>query len=114
MIPDNHSKIIQQLLHSLGVTEQYTGFAHTVYATQLTICDPGRLKLITKLLYPDVAKKYNTSWRSVERNIRTVVSVAWKNDPQLLSELAGCSLRDRPNNGWFLAILAGSISRITL
>lgn len=114
MKPDNSAKTIQWILRRLGVTEEYIGFPLVVYAVQLTISDPARLRLITKLIYPDVAGRYGSNWRAVERNMRTVVAAAWKNDPLLLSELAGFPLKRKPNNGRFLAILADFCSRIIL
>lgn len=103
----NHARLIQGLLRRLGATEAYAGFPHMVYAVQLCISDPSRLSLITKQIYPEVAGRYGTNWRAVERNMRTMVSVAWKNDPLFLSELAGCPLKEKPDNRRFLAILAG-------
>lgn len=37
MTADSSYQRVQQLLHRLGVTENYTGFPHTVYAVQLSI-----------------------------------------------------------------------------
>ena len=110
MMTDRPFQEIQQLLRRLGVTENYTGFPHAAYAVHLSIGQPDRLHLITKQLYPDVAKHYGTTWRAVERNIRTVVSVAWASNPLLLSELAGRELTSKPNNASFLSILASSFS----
>lgn len=106
MKPLNCPGRIQQLLHSLGATENYAGFFPTVYAVQLSISNPERLSLITKMIYPEVAGRYGTNWRAVERNMRTLVSVIWDSDPLLLSELAGCPLKRKPTNARFLAILA--------
>ena len=114
MMTDNFPQSVQQLLRRLGATENYTGFAHTAYAVQLSIGEPNRLRLITKQIYPDVAKYYGTNWKAVERNIRTVVSVIWANNPLLLSELAGFPLADKPNNARFLSILASSFSGGTI
>ena len=113
MMADDSFQQIRQLLHRLGVTENYTGFSYTVYAIQLSISQPNRLCLITKQLYPDVAKHYGTTWEAVERNIRTVASVAWANNPLLLSELAGHTLTSRPHNASFLSILASSFPSST-
>lgn len=110
----NYSKLIQRLLQSLGVTENYSGFFPAVYAVQLSISNPERLRLITKLIYPDVAARCGTSWKSVERNIRTLVSVAWENDPLMLSQLAGFPLKRKPTNAQFLSILTGFCTRIIL
>ncbi len=114
MTADSSYQRIQRLLYRLGVTENYTGFPHTVYAVQLSISRPDRLHLITKQLYPDVARHYGTSWKAVERNIRTVASIAWSSNPLLLAELAGFPLDRKPNNARFLSILAGFCARAAL
>lgn len=113
MMTDRSFQEIQQLLRHLGVTENYIGFSHAAYAVQLSISRPDKLHLITKQLYPDVARHYSTNWRAVERNIRTVVSVVWASNPLLLSELAGRELTSKPNNASFLSILASSFTDST-
>ena len=67
----NEFSEIYDLLYSLGVTANYTGFFHMASAIALCREQPGRLLLVTKCLYPEVAKQYNTNWKVVERNIRT-------------------------------------------
>lgn len=114
MTSSDYSKLIQWLLRSLGTTEHYTAFFPTVYAVQLSIDSPDRLRLVTKRIYPDVAKRYNTNWRAVERNMRTLVSAAWENAPVGLSELAGFPLKQKPTNAQFLAILTGFCTQIIL
>ena len=107
-------KTIQFLLYNMGVTEQYTGFFYTMCAVRLIISDPNRLRFITKLIYPDVAKMYCSNWKAIERNIRTVASAAWRNNPLLLSYLSGFSLKRKPSNGYFLATLTDFCTRIVL
>ena len=111
MTHDSTQQIIQRLLRRLGATENYAGFFPMVYAVQLSMANPERLRLITKLIYLDVAWKYGTTWQAAERNMRTLVSVIWKNNPLLLSELAGFHLNRKPNNASFLAIVAGSCAK---
>lgn len=62
---------IYDLLYRLGVTANYTGFFHTACAVSLCAKQPDRLLLVTKRLYPEVARQYRTNWKAVERNIRT-------------------------------------------
>lgn len=112
MTPSSDTKTIQWLLRSLGATDNYVGFSHTVYAVELSISDPERLRFVTKQIYRDVAKRYGTTWTAVERDMRTLVSVIWRTNPLLLSELAGFPLYRKPNNARFLAILVGFCSRI--
>ena len=97
---------IYNILYSLGITATYVGFFHTSYAVYLAVQQPERLLLVTKWIYPDVAKQYHTDWRNVERNIRTVAGIAWKCHSDTLSSIAHFNLERRPSNSQFIAILA--------
>lgn len=97
------------LLYHLGVTSNYTGFFHTVYAVHLCVERPNRLLLVTKWVYPDVAKRYGTTWKAVERNIRTVISVIWKKNQPLLESLAYGALAEKPCAAQFLSIVTARL-----
>ena len=99
---------IYDVLYRLGVTANYIGFFYVSHAVWLCSRQPARLLLVTKWLYPKVAEYYGTNWKNVERSIRTVVSVAWRNNPRLLSELAGHRLPEKPKAAQFLSILVNS------
>lgn len=103
------TKPIHELLLQLGITPNYTGFFFTVYAVQLCMERPQRLLMVTKWVYPDVAKHFNTNSGSVERNIRTVIDVAQRNNPQFLSTLARRPLTKKPCVSEFLGILSSSL-----
>ena len=96
---------VRALLCRLGVTANYAGFAQTAYAVSLAAGQPERLLLVTKWLYPDVARHFGTTWRCVERNIRTVSRMAWQTNRPLLEALAYHPLPGRPAVSVFLAIL---------
>ena len=98
------------LLYSLGITANYTGFFQTAFAVQLCMEQPERLLLVTKWVYPDVARQYKTNWKAVERNIRTAVSTVWKRAPARLERLARCPLREKPSASQFLAILTAGLA----
>ncbi len=97
---------IYDLLYSLGLTANYSGFFHTAYAVQLVIDNPQRLLMVTKRLYPEVARHYLTTQQAVERNIRTVINVAWEKNPQKIAELARCPVQTKPTVSQFISILA--------
>ena len=100
------SPIIAELLLRLGVTPNYHGFFQTLLAVRLASQDPNRLARVIKSLYPEVARAYGTSWKAVERNIRTIISIAWTCNRPLLEQLAQRSLPDKPTVSQFLALLA--------
>ena len=68
-----------------------------------------RLLLVTKWLYPDVAKRYRTNWKAVERNIRTVSIIAWKRNRTLLEALAQRPLDRHLCSTEFLALLCHTV-----
>lgn len=101
---------IYELLYQLGVTQNYIGFYYVAYAVMLCADQPDCLLLVTKMLYPEVAKYYRTNWKAVERNIRTVSDVIWRENRFLLEELAHRSLRQKPQNAQLLSILTTTIN----
>ena len=78
-----------------------------VSPTSLKDCIVGKGN--PKWLYPDIAKHYNTSWKNVERSIRTVASIAWEFRPDVLCRMAMRSLDCWPTNSSFIFILAAHL-----
>ena len=101
---------IYGLLYRLGVTANYTGFFYIAHAVSLCMEQPDRLLLVTKWLYPEIAKQYNTNWKAVERNIRSVSNIIWQENCSLLEALAHRHLEQRPRNTQLLAILTAAIA----
>lgn len=97
---------IYDLLFTLGVHGDYTGFFYAAYAVYLSARQPERLLLVTKWLYPEVAKHYGTTWHCVERDIRTVIDVVWRKNRSCLESLAGRPLFQKPQAKQFLSILS--------
>ena len=103
---------VHKLLYRLGVTPNYMGFDLTAHAVLLCKDQPNRLHLVTKLLYPDVAKLCGTTSGAVERNIRTASRIAWQRNRALLEALAQGALEQPPQNTLFLSFLYAGISSV--
>lgn len=99
------STAIRRLLLRLGATPRYIGFDYVIHAIILSLENSQYLLSVTKELYPDVARKYHTTIYSVERDIRTVITIIWKRNPHLLSRIAGYPLTKKPTAGEFIAIM---------
>lgn len=97
------------LLRRLGVTANYKGFPYTAYAVALCTEHPELLLMVTKDLYPRVARQYRTTWQAVERDIRTVVGVAWRRNPALLGRMAGAELEEKPRCAEFISIVTADL-----
>ncbi len=111
MNPQFPSPHISSLLTQLGLTPNCTGFFQTACALELALQEPRALCLITKWIYPAVAKRCNTSPSAVERNIRLSVSHIWKEAPLRLASLSPKPLHEKPSNAAFLAILCVHLAK---
>lgn len=96
---------ISEILLRLGVTANYKGYFYLISAVELCLEDQERLHLVTKCVYPAVAKQYRTNWRAVERDIRKAVEIVWAGSRAALEYLARRPLEQKPGNAQFLAIL---------
>ena len=104
---------LRELLFHLGVTANHLRFFHTAAAVQLAMEEPRRMTLVTKLLYPDVAKYFHTTWRAVEKNIREASEDAWRDNPDLLRQIAGYDIPERPTAAEFVSILTKALYDIS-
>ncbi|BDF32024.1 hypothetical protein CE91St62_00980 [Lachnospiraceae bacterium] len=97
---------IQRLVRTLGIGATYRGYRYLNYGIQLCMQDENYLLSVSKLLYPQIAKEYQATSSSVERDIRTVINVCWeKGNRQLLEEISLRPLSARPTSSVFLDIL---------
>ena len=96
------SRTIERLIRRLGIGATYRGYRYLCYGVSLCLTDEEYLLSISKLLYPIIAKEFNTTLSSVERDIRTVVQVCWeKGNKALLQDIAYRPLYNKPTAGEF-------------
>ena len=89
----------------MGLLEQYLR-----EAIMMSVEDPAMISSITKILYPTVAKKNQTTSSRVERAIRHAIDIVWiKGNQELLKEIFGTFVmegQERPTNSQFIAAVA--------
>lgn len=100
------TKSIHEVLLGIGIPPNILGYCYILYALELILFNPNYLRGITKQLYPDVAKKFNTTPVRVERDIRHAISVAWlRGDLDFIDEIfKNCVDPEKgvPSNSLFL------------
>ncbi|MEG0591109.1 MAG: sporulation initiation factor Spo0A C-terminal domain-containing protein [Lachnospiraceae bacterium] len=97
---------IQLLIHCLGISATYRGYHYLSYALELVFRDEDILLCIGKSLYPPIAKKYNATPSSVERNLRTVITLCWEHgNRKFLNSISAYPLCHKPSIGEFIDIL---------
>ncbi|MCD8334669.1 MAG: sporulation initiation factor Spo0A C-terminal domain-containing protein [Clostridiales bacterium] len=89
----------------LGICPNYVGYQEMHLAIQLALEDPTRLTALVREVYTPVGEATGRHWTAVERNLRTVVRRAWKENPDLLVEIAGRPLERGPGTGDFLGMM---------
>lgn len=79
----------------------------------MSVEDVEMLGSITKILYPSIAKKYQTTPSRVERAIRHAIEVAWsRGRMETLDALFGYTIntgKGKPTNSEFIALIADKI-----
>lgn len=95
-------------LRCLRVGPHYLGHRYLLEGIQRAMTDMSCLDGITKLLYPDIAAKYGSTARQVERNIRSAIDHAWEcGGAEAMSELFDyVPQRESPTNTEFIAVVA--------
>lgn len=101
---------ITNIIHEIGVPAHIKGYMYLREAITMVYNDIELLGSITKVLYPDVAKHFNTTSSRVERAIRHAIEVAWsRGNVDAISSLFGYTVsvsKAKPTNSEFIAMVA--------
>ena len=104
---------VTRLLHEVGMPAHINGYYYIRDAIIMVLEDRDILKSITKVLYPELAKKNKTTASRVERAIRHAIEVAWtRGDVNVLNSIFGytvMSSKGKPTNGEFISMLTERI-----
>lgn len=111
--PQNLDANITSIIHEIGVPAHIKGYMYLREAISMVYNDIELLGSITKVLYPDVAKKYKTTSSRVERAIRHAIEVAWsRGNIESISSLFGYTIsmsKAKPTNSEFIAMVADKL-----
>lgn len=111
--PKNLDASITSIIHEIGVPAHIKGYMYLREAISMVYNDIELLGSITKVLYPDIAKKYNTTASRVERAIRHAIEVAWsRGNIESISSLFGYTVsmsKAKPTNSEFIAMVADKL-----
>ena len=101
---------VTAMIHEVGVPAHIKGYSYLRLAIMLVLEDRQLIESITKLLYPTVAKKFDTSASRVERAIRHAIEVAWtRGDTETLNGIFGFTInqaKGKPTNSEFIAMIS--------
>lgn len=105
--------LVTEFIHEVGVPAHIKGYQYLRDAIMMTVNDPEMLGAITKILYPEIAKKHKTTSSRVERAIRHAIEVAWSRGKlETIEEMFGYTIntgKGKPTNSEFIALIADKI-----
>jgi len=105
--------MVTEMIHEIGIPAHIKGYHYLRDAILMAIDDMDVLNAITKVLYPTVAKKHQTTSSRVERAIRHAIEVAWSRGKlDTLEQLFGYTVsngKGKPTNSEFIALVADTI-----
>ena len=106
---------VTDLIHEIGVPAHIKGYQYLREAILFTLRDADASAGITKVLYPEIAKRFSTTSTCVERAMRRAIEVAWdRGDEDVRQKLFRGTIsgnKGKPTNGEFIAMIAEHVSR---
>ena len=104
---------VTNIIHEIGVPAHIKGYQYLRDAIVMSVQDIEMLNSITKVLYPTIAKKYDTTTSRVERAIRHAIEVAWsRGRMDTIDALFGYTInhgKGKPTNSEFIALITDKI-----
>lgn len=104
---------VTEIIHDVGVPAHIKGYQYLRDAIVMSVKDMDMLNSITKILYPTIAKKYQTTPSRVERAIRHAIEVAWsRGRMDTLDDMFGYTInrgKGKPTNSEFIALITDRI-----
>jgi len=104
---------VTEVIHSLGIPASLVGYKYTRAAIILSVKNANAIDQITSILYPTIAKQFDTTPSRVERAIRHAIEVMWdRGDTEVLTSYFGYTvsgLKGKPTNSEFIALIADNI-----
>lgn len=109
----NLERDVTDMIHEIGVPAHIKGYQYLREAIMMCVEDPDMLGSITKVLYPTIARKNQTTASRVERAIRHAIEVAWnRGRMETLDAMFGYTInmgKGKPTNSEFIALIADKI-----
>jgi two-component system response regulator (stage 0 sporulation protein A) len=110
---ENFIEEITAIIHEIGIPAHIKGYLYLRDAISMVVKEIELLGSVTKVLYPRIAEKYETTPSRVERAIRHAIEVAWaRNNIDTIKKFFGYTInteKGKPTNSEFIALVADRI-----
>jgi len=104
---------ITLMLHEVGIPAHIKGYQYLRDGILMVVTKEDSQISVTKVLYPEVAKKHQTTSSRVERAIRHAIEVAWgRGKLETINNIFGYTIntgKGKPTNSEFIALVSDKI-----
>lgn len=100
---------VKMIVRKLGITSKYKGYYYLIDAVAIKAGAVDQPLVITKDIYPELARKYHTSVACIEHGIRRVSMISWKSHKDEVKKLSDVPLEFAPTNSVLVDILAHKV-----
>ena len=104
---------VTNIIHEIGVPDDIKGYQYLKEAIIMCVENMKVIDSITKVVYPTIAKMYQTTTSRVERAIRYAIDVAWNvENIETIRKLFGYTTNlevSKPSNSEFIATISDTI-----
>ena len=106
---------ISNIFISIGIPPHIKGYVYLREGIKMAIENPSVINNVTKELYPNIGKKFDTTASKVERAIRHAIEVAWnRGRVDAINAIFGVRVyigSERPTNSEFISLVADTLIR---
>lgn len=109
----NLETLVTSILHEIGVPASVKGYYYLREAIMIAANDMDVLNAMNNVLYAEVANRFQTTTKKVERAIRGAIEIAWdRGDLDTLQRFFGYTVsntKGKPTNTEFISLIADQI-----
>lgn len=110
---ENLEVVVTEIIHQLGVPAHIKGYHYLRAAILASIDNQELLESVTKMLYPEVARQFDTTASRVERAIRHAIEIAWdRGNLDTLNSFFGYTVntcKGKLTNSEFIALITDKL-----
>ncbi len=104
---------ISSIFISIGIPPHIKGYNYLREGIKMAVSEPSLINNVTKMLYPRIAERYDTTASKVERAIRHAIEVAWnRGRVDAINAIFGVRVyigNEKPTNSEFIALVADKL-----
>ena len=104
---------VSQMMIDMGIPVHLRGYHYIRTAVMMAVEDMKVVGSVTKLLYPEIARRYNTTNGKVERAIRNAIEISWeRGNRHTFERIFGYCMENgqgRPTNSEYIAAIADAV-----